>query len=78
MHSEKVVAAATKTMAAGPAFSWTVRHQPWWCSACSGSELPAMKPATQAIACSASTSELRKSTWPTEPSVAGALSPGIR
>ena len=31
-------------------------------STCSGSELPAMKPATQAIACSASTSRLRAST----------------
>ena len=34
-----------------------------------------MKPATHAIACSASTSELRKSTWPTAPRSAGSLTP---
>ena len=39
---------------------WMRRQRPAWCSACSGSELPAMKPATQAIACSVSTSELRR------------------
>ena len=36
-----------------------------------------MKPATQAIACSASTSELRNSTEPTAPSEVGRLRPGM-
>ena len=48
---------------AGPAFSCTQRDTPLRCEADSGSELPAMKPATHASACSASTSQLRKSTW---------------
>ena len=52
------------------------RQTPRWRSACAGSELPAMKPATQASACSASTSELRKSTWPTAPRSAGSLIAG--
>ena len=62
MHSEKVVAQSTKAIAKGPAFSWTQREIPLRWEADSGSALPAMKPATHAIACSASTSELRNST----------------
>ena len=60
--SEKSVAQTTKPIASGPAFSCTQREMPLRCDAESGSELPAMKPATHASACSASTSELRKST----------------
>ena len=60
--SENVVAPMTKAIASGPAFSWIQRQAPLRCCASSGSELPAMKPATQAIACSASTSELRPRT----------------
>ena len=59
MQSEKIVAQRTKAIASGPAFSWTQRSTPLRFAADSGSELPAMKPATQAIACSASTSPLR-------------------
>ena len=55
-ESEKVVAATTKTIAKRPPCSWIARERPVCPSACSGSEEPAMKPATQAIACSASTS----------------------
>ena len=62
MQSEKVVAQSTNAIAKGPAFSWTQRSIPLRCEADSGSALPAMNPATQASACSASTSELRKST----------------
>ena len=59
MHSENRVATVTNTIAAGPAFSCTQRSRPLRLAADSGIELPAMKPATQASACSASTSELR-------------------
>ena len=59
MTSEKPVAPTTNAIASGPAFSWTQREMPVRFSAESGSELPAMKPATHAIACSASTSPLR-------------------
>ena len=59
VDSENVVAAATKAIAAGPARSCTLFQMPVFDSATIGSELPAMKPATHAIACSASTSELR-------------------
>ena len=54
-----MVAQTTKPIASGPAFSCTQRETPLRLDADSGSELPAMKPATQAIACRASTSELR-------------------
>ena len=59
MQSEKAVAQSTKAIAKGPAFSCTQRSMPLRCDADSGSALPAMKPATHAIAWSASTSELR-------------------
>ena len=59
MHSENRVATVTNAMAAGPAFSCTQRSTPLRFSADSGIELPAMNPATQASACSASTSALR-------------------
>ena len=62
VQSEKSVAQTTNPIASGPAFSWTHLDSPLRCAADSGSELPAMKPATQASACSASTSELRNST----------------
>jgi len=48
------------------------RHTPLYFVASSGSDEPAMKPATHAIACSARTSELRNSTLPDRPSEAGA------
>ena len=48
--SEKVVAHTTNPMASGPAFSCTQRSTPERLVADSGSELPAMKPATHAIA----------------------------
>ena len=59
MQSEKAVAQTTKPIASGPAFSCTQRETPLRLEADSGSALPAMKPATQAIAWRASTSELR-------------------
>jgi hypothetical protein len=59
VQSENVVAQTTKAMANGPAFSCTQRETPLRLAAESGRELPAMKPATQASACRASTSELR-------------------
>ena len=62
--SEKSVAQTTKPIASGPAFSCTHFENPLRCDAESGSELPAMKPATHASACSASTSEFRNSTCP--------------
>ena len=64
MASENSVAPTTNAIANGPAFSCTQRETPLRCEADSGSELPAMKPATQASAWSASTSELRKRTRP--------------
>jgi hypothetical protein len=51
-------------MAAGPAFSWIQREKPLRFDADSGSELPAMKPATHARAWRANTSPLRISTRP--------------
>ena len=57
------MAQTTKAMASGPAFSCIQRETPLRWEADRGSELPAMKPATQASACSASTSPLRYSTW---------------
>ena len=59
MQSENRVARVTNAMAAGPAFSCTQRSRPLRFWASSGIELPAMNPATQASACSASTSRLR-------------------
>ena len=59
MESENVVAQTTNPIASGPAFSWTQRDTPLRLDAASGIELPAMNPATHAIACRASTSELR-------------------
>ena len=49
----------TQVNATGLAFSWIQREKPVRCSVESGSELPAMNPATQAKACNASTSEFR-------------------
>ena len=49
----------TQAKAIGRAFSCTKREMPVRLSAESTSELPAMNPATQAKACSASTSEFR-------------------
>jgi hypothetical protein len=77
VQSENVVAHTTKPIASGPALSWTQRHRPLYLVAWSGSDAPAMNPATQAIACSASTSELRNSTEPTAPSEVGRFSPAI-
>jgi hypothetical protein len=57
--SENAVAPTTNAIASGPALSWIQREMPVRVSAESGSELPAMKPATHAIAWSASTSPLR-------------------
>ena len=62
--SEKSVAQTTNPIASGPAFSWTHLESPLRCEADSGSELPAMKPATHASAWRESTSELRNSTCP--------------
>ena len=73
-ESEKVVAAITKMIAKRPPRSWIARESPVRRSACSGSEEPAMKPATQAIACSASTSRFAIricSTWPQLPTLNG-------
>ena len=64
MPSEKSVAQTTNPIASGPAFSCTHLESPLRCDAESGSELPAMNPATHASAWSASTSELRNSTCP--------------
>jgi hypothetical protein len=71
-----VVAPTTKAMASGPAFSWIQRQAPLYWFAVRGSEDPAMNPATQAKACSASTSPLRRSTCAASPIVTFALSPG--
>ena len=57
--SEKVVAMTTKPIASRPPCSCSHLDTPECCSACIGSALPAMKPATQAIPWSASTSRLR-------------------
>ena len=73
--SENSVAALTKAIANGPAFSCRTREKPVLCSIWSGSDAPAMKPATHASACSARTSELRKRMRPTAPRSAGALTP---
>ena len=76
--SENAVAPMTKAIASGPALSWIQRQAPLSRSASSGSELPAMKPATQAIACSASTSELRPRTCTTCPRSGRSLRPQER
>src|SRR2546422_29760 len=60
--SENAVAPPTKAIASGPAFSCTQRERPRWVAAAIGSELPAMKPATQASAWRASTRPFRKRT----------------
>ena len=65
VQSENSVAQTTKPIASGPGLLvHPAVEMPLRCEADSGSELPAMKPATQASACSASTSELRNRTWP--------------
>ena len=57
MLSEKVVAQITNAIANLPDFSCTQREKPLRNAAWAGTVLPAMKPATHAIECSASTSE---------------------
>ena len=74
--SEKAVAPMTKAIASGPAVSCTQRRTPVYRRASSGIELPAMKPATQASACSASTRPLRNRTWATSASAGSMRSPG--
>ena len=59
MQSEKRVTAQTKRIASSPALTWIQRENPVRCAAAIGIEAPAMKPATQAVACRARTSELR-------------------
>ena len=57
--SENSVTAATKRIASSPALTWIQREIPVRSAAAIGIEAPAMKPAIQAVACSARTSELR-------------------
>ena len=71
-----MVAHTTKPMASGPAFSWTSRDRPLRWAADWGSELPAMKPATHAITCRASTRELRKRTRAASPMWASVVDAG--
>ena len=68
----------TQANATGLAFSWIQREKPVRCSAESGSELPAMNPATQAKAWSASTSELRNRISSTFDRAGGIGDPGDR
>ncbi len=63
MISEKAVTATTQAIATGPARSWTIREIPVFVAATCCIELPAMKPATQAVACRARTSRLRPRMW---------------
>src|SRR3954452_10830335 len=63
-------------MASVPARSCTFRDSPVRAAACWGSELPAMKPATHAIACSASTRPLRNRMWEKSPTATEVLTPG--
>ena len=60
MESEKRVTAQTKRIASSPALTWIQREMPVRWAAAIGIEAPAMKPATQAVACRARTSELRQ------------------
>ena len=57
----------TKPIASRPPCSCSHLDTPECCSACIGSALPAMKPATQAIPWSASTSRFERSTCSTSP-----------
>ena len=68
----------TQPSAIGRAFSWTQRESPLRRAAERGSELPAMKPATQANACRASTSELRNRIVQHVADVGGDVEPGER
>lgn len=77
MTSEKPVARITNQIASVPAQSWTTFQVPLRRAASSGIELPAMKPATHAKPCRASTSELRKRTCPTLEACGGRVTPGM-
>ena len=74
--SENPVTRITHASAIGRAFSWTRRDRPVRLSAESTSELPAMKPATHAVACSARTSELRSRMCATSPGSTAPVIPG--
>ena len=76
MESEKIVTAQTKRIASSPALTWIQREMPLRCAAAIGIEAPAMKPATQAVACSARTSELRQRIGSRSPGVGGSVRPG--
>ena len=67
----------TQANATGLAFSWIQLENPVRCSVESGSELPAMNPATQAKACNASTSEFRNRISSTFAGPGGSVIPGI-
>jgi hypothetical protein len=75
--SEKQVTATTHASAIGRAFSWTQREKPRRRAAESGSALPAMNPATHALAWSARTRELRSRIRATSSAPAGKLIPAM-
>ena len=68
--------ATTKAMASGPPCSWTQRQTPRVRSACSGSELPAMKPATQAMRAARARASCAQRRGRRRRASAGALRPG--
>src|SRR5204863_5083538 len=75
--SEKQVTPTTHANATGLALSWIQREKPVRRSVESGSELPAMNPATHANACRARTSELRNRIASTSVADGGSVMPGI-
>ena len=75
VSSENAVTAITQAMATGPARSCTQREMPVFVSATRRIELPAMKPATQAVACRASTSRLRPRIGRASPASAPSCTP---
>src|SRR4051812_23297896 len=60
MYKEKRGTAQTKSSSRAAALTWTQREKPLRCAAAIGIEAPAMKPAMQAVAWRARTSELRQ------------------
>ena len=76
LQSEEERAAQTKKNNSSLALTWIQREIPVRCAAAIGIEAPAMKPATQAVACSASTSELRQRIGSRSPGSEGSVSPG--
>ena len=76
MEREKRVTAQTKRIASSPALTWIQREKPLRCAAAIGIEDPAMKPATQAVAWRARTSELRSRIGSRSPGSADSVIPG--